>query len=58
MPFLQQLTNLKELNLEDNYLETLPDDLSHILPNLQKLNLNGNNFDEDSVSFFENFENF
>jgi len=38
---------LKELNLEDNYISTLPKDLSQIFENIENLNLNGNNFDED-----------
>ena len=54
MPYIKQLKNLKELNLEDNYLETLPNDMSQMLPNLQNLNLNGNGFDEESVSIFLN----
>ena len=38
---------MKELNLEDNYISTLPRDLSQIFENIENLNLNGNNFDED-----------
>ena len=52
MPYIQQLTNLKELNLEDNFIERLPKDMSQILPNLENLNINGNAIEEESVSVF------
>ena len=47
MPYIAHFTNLKELNLEDNYIDSLPDDLSSIFPAVENLNLNGNNFEED-----------
>jgi Leucine-rich repeat (LRR) protein len=47
MPYIGQLTSLKELNLEDNEIKTLPPDLSQIFPNLESLNLNGNDFEDD-----------
>ena len=50
MPAIQKFEQLKELNLENNYLNALPDNLHEILPNIENLNLNGNDFD-DSVSF-------
>ena len=50
MPVIQKFEQLKELNLENNYLNALPVNLHEILPNIENLNLNGNDFD-DSVSF-------
>ena len=50
MPIISHFTNLKELNLEENYLKSLPHDLSNILPSVENLNLNSNNFEEDNVS--------
>ena len=44
------MPNLKELNLEDNYISALPPDLSIHFENIQNLNLNGNSFDETNVS--------
>lgn len=46
-PFISQFTNLKELNLEDNYISSLPKDLSQIFRRLENLNLNGNNLEQD-----------
>ena len=46
MPYVNKLTNLKELNLEDNNIKSLPQDLSRVFPNLESLNLNGNAFEE------------
>jgi Leucine-rich repeat (LRR) protein len=48
-----KLEQLKELNLEDNFITELPKDLSKIFPSLENLNLNGNNVDnafEDTVA--------
>jgi Leucine-rich repeat (LRR) protein len=47
MPFIAGFSELKELNLEDNYMETLPQDLQNMLPAVENLNLNGNNFDDE-----------
>ena len=52
MPFIAHFTNLKELNLEDNYLEGLPLDLEVMLPSVENLNLNGNNFEEEKFEEF------
>ena len=46
MPYIGLFQNLKELNLEDNFIDTLPDDLSSIFPAVENLNLNGNGFEE------------
>lgn len=46
MPYINKLTSLKELNLEDNNIRSLPADLSRVFPNLESLNLNGNGFEE------------
>jgi hypothetical protein len=45
-PFLSQFKFLKELNLEDNSLKSLPLNLSAILPKMEIINLNGNDFDD------------
>ena len=45
-PFLSQFKFLKELNLEDNSLKSLPLNLSDILPKMEIINLNGNDFDD------------
>ena len=45
-PFLSQFKFLKELNLEDNSLKSLPHNLSTILPKMEIINLNGNDFDD------------
>ena len=47
MPFIAQFTELKELNLEDNYIEFLPQNLADMLPSVENLNLNGNSFDDE-----------
>jgi len=36
---------LKELNLEDNSIKNLPVKLATIIPKMEILNLNGNDFD-------------
>ena len=46
MPYVNKLTNLKTLNLEDNNIKSLPQDLSRVFPSLESLNLNGNAFEE------------
>lgn len=46
-PFISQFTHLKELNLEDNYISSLPRDLSQMFRQLENLNLNGNNLEQD-----------
>jgi Leucine-rich repeat (LRR) protein len=50
MHIISRFSNLKELSLEDNNVSELPEDLSEIMPALENLNLNGNNFDEENVS--------
>ena len=45
-PFLSQFKFLKELNLEDNSLKSLPLNFSAILPKMEIINLNGNDFDD------------
>ena len=47
MPFIAQFTELKDLNLEDNYIEFLPQNLADMLPSVENLNLNGNSFDDE-----------
>lgn len=35
------------MNLEDNFIELLPEDLSRILGAVENINLNGNNFEDE-----------
>lgn len=44
--YLKQLRHLKEINLEDNSIGTLPPDLSKILSETLNLNLNGNQIND------------
>jgi Leucine-rich repeat (LRR) protein len=44
-PFLSKFMFLKELNLEDNSIKNLPINLATIIPKMEILNLNGNDFD-------------
>jgi len=41
-PYLKQLTNLKELSLEENNITIMPNNIHEFLPVLVNLNLNGN----------------
>lgn len=47
-PYLVQLRHLKEINLEDNHIGTLPPDLSQALRKVVNLNLNGNQIDDSN----------
>lgn len=38
---------MKELNLEDNFIESLPKNLDLIIGSVENLNLNGNSFEDD-----------
>lgn len=45
-PLLSKFMFLKELNLEDNSIKSLPKSLAAIIPKMEILNLNGNDFDD------------
>jgi Leucine-rich repeat (LRR) protein len=46
-PYLSKLLNLKELNLEENSITSMPNNLRSVLPSLMNMNLNCNDFDDD-----------
>ena len=50
LPYLAHLQNIKELNLEANMLTALPKDCSLLFPQLQNLNLNGNELSADQFA--------